>query len=253
MSDPHSPTDPRPPAEPQGRPPQPRAGQRGPDPYDQQGSGQQGSGQQPGASGQDNPYAAPAPQHPQQGQGRPQGRYGQQSQQSQPGQQGQQHPHGQPGQPGQQGQPGQDPAQSNKDQGKPERPTPTPEEAAEVSRPVLHFGLFMLAAVIAMQLDLPWQLASLAFAVGAIIVGIRGLVRVFKKRIGGFIAALLIFGLALTGMLVLTSVGNLALWDEQMERQRCLNAAVTVAAQDACESAYTDAVEERFGTMIGGG
>lgn len=126
-----------------------------------------------------------------------------------------------------------------------------PEKMAAVSRPVLHFGLFMLAALIAMQLNLPWQLASLAFAGAAIYVGVRAIIRVIKARAGGTIVVLLAFGLTLTGLLVITSISNLALWNEEMERQRCLSSAVTVSAEDRCEQEYQRAVEERLGNLLG--
>lgn len=121
---------------------------------------------------------------------------------------------------------------------------------AQVSRSVLHFGLFMLAAVLTMQVPLPWQLISIAFALGAVVVGLRALIRVFRQQIRGMISVLLIFGLLLSGMLLVTGLGNLALWDEQMERQQCLRSALTVAAQDRCERAYQVAVEERFGDLV---
>lgn len=136
--------------------------------------------------------------------------------------------------------------------GRPERPRPTPEQLASVSRSVLHFGLFMLAAVLTMQVDLPWQLMSLAFAIGAVVVGVRALVRVFKEQIRGGLVVLLVFGLMLSGLLVVTTLGSLAVWNEQVERQQCLRSAITVSAQDRCERLYQEAVEERFGTIPGG-
>ncbi|MGC0249520.1 hypothetical protein [Pseudactinotalea sp. Z1748] len=136
--------------------------------------------------------------------------------------------------------------------GRPERPKPTPEQLASVSRSVLHFGLFMLAAVLTMQVDLPWHLMSLAFAIGAVVVGVRALVRVFKEQIRGGIVVLLVFGLMLSGMLVVTTLSSLAVWNEQMERQECLRSAITVSAQDRCERIYQEAIEERFGTIPGG-
>lgn len=119
-----------------------------------------------------------------------------------------------------------------------------------MSRSVLHFGLFMLAAVLTMQVPLPWQLISIAFAIGAVVVGVRALLRVFKQQIRGMIVVLLIFGLMLSGMLLVTTAGSLALWNEQMERQQCLRSAITVAAQDRCEQAYQQAIEERFGSLL---
>lgn len=126
------------------------------------------------------------------------------------------------------------------------RPQPTPEQLAATSRSVLHFGLLMLGAVLLMQVDLPWQLAAIAFAVAAVVVGVRTLVRILRQGQRGGIAALLIFGLVLSGMLVVSATTSLALWNEQMERQECLNSAITVTAQERCERAYEEAIEDRF-------
>ncbi|WP_434080318.1 hypothetical protein [Sanguibacter sp. Z1732] len=63
---------------------------------------------------------------------------------------------------------------------------------------------------------------------------------------------LLVFGLMLSGMLVVTTLGSLAVWNEQMERQECLRSAITVSAQDRCERIYQEAIEDRFGTIPGG-
>ena len=115
---------------------------------------------------------------------------------------------------------------------------------------MLHFGLFMLAAVLTMQVHLPWQLISIAFAIGAVVVGVRALLRVFRQQIRGMIVVLLIFGLMLSGMLLVTSLVNLAVWNEQMERQECLRSAITVAAQDRCEQRYQQAIDERFGDLV---
>lgn len=158
---------------------------------------------------------------------------------------GQDHPSGQDHKPDQD----RDPRRPGRP-GRPEKPKPTPEQLAGVSRSVLHFGLFMLAAVLTMQVPLPWQLISIAFAAGALVVGIRALLRVFRQQIRGMISVLLIFGLLLSGMLLVTSLSNVAVWDEQMERQQCMRSAITVAAQDRCEQTYQQAIEERFGDLF---
>ena len=129
---------------------------------------------------------------------------------------------------------------------KPRRPQPTPEQLAATSRSVLHFGLLMLVAVLTMQLDLPWQLVSIVFAAAAVVVGVRTMVRILRQGQRGGLAALLIFGLVLSGMLVVSTTTSLALWNEQMDRQECLNSAITVTAQERCERAYEEAIEDRF-------
>jgi len=114
---------------------------------------------------------------------------------------------------------------------------------------VLRFGLLMLIAVLIMQMDLPWQLASLVFAGAALVVGVRALIRVIKDKLRGGIVVLLVFGLGLCGMLAVTALSSLAVWDEQMQRQDCLRSALTVSAQDRCEREFQQALEERLGEV----
>lgn len=134
---------------------------------------------------------------------------------------------------------------------RPERPRPTPEQMAPISKAVLRFGLLMLGAVLTAQLDLPWQLISPLLTIAAIVVGVRTLVSVIRQRLGATIVVLLSGGLALSGMLLLTSLGSLVMWEAQMDRQQCMRTALTVSAEDQCEAAYQDALTERFGDVAG--
>ncbi|HLS15187.1 MAG TPA: hypothetical protein VK095_11815 [Beutenbergiaceae bacterium] len=135
---------------------------------------------------------------------------------------------------------------------RPERPRPTPEQMAPISKAVLRFGLLMLGAVLTAQLDLPWQLISPLLTVAAIVVGVRTLVSVIRQRLGVTIVVLLSGGLALSGMLLLTSLGSLVMWEAQMDRQQCMRTALTVSAEDQCEAAYQEALTERFGDVTPG-
>ncbi len=147
---------------------------------------------------------------------------------------------------GDRGSPGREQPGPGRGHPRPERPQPSPEQLAATSRSVLRFGLLMLVAVLVMQMDLPWQMASLGFAVAALVVGVRALVRVIRHRQRGGIVVLLVFGLSLSGMLAVTSLSSLALWNEQMQRQECLRSALTVTAHERCEREFQQALEERF-------
>ena len=127
----------------------------------------------------------------------------------------------------------------------PQQPPPTPEQLADAGRAVMRFGLLMLAALLTSRLPVPWQVASPVFALAAVVVGLRSVVRVRRAGVRGVLPAMLGGGIALSVVLLLSSLTMLALWPAQVERQQCLDSALTIAAQEQCERAFQEAVTER--------
>lgn len=105
----------------------------------------------------------------------------------------------------------------------------------------MHFGLAMLACLVTSTLPLPWQAGALAFALLAMVMGIRALRSVWVSGARGAMVPALSIGLAFAGVLTLSMVTSLALWPLQMERQDCLRDALTIAAQERCEADFRDA------------
>ena len=134
---------------------------------------------------------------------------------------------------------------------RPDLPKPTPEQLAETSGAVLRFGLLMLAALLTSRLPVPWQVASPVFALAAVIFGVRSIVRVRRTGIRGTLTAMLAGGVALSVVLLLSSLTMLSLWSAQVDRDRCLGSALTISAKEQCERTFQDAVTQRYGTSTG--
>ena len=129
-------------------------------------------------------------------------------------------------------------------QAPPEPAEPDPELARRATRRVLHFGLLLLAVIVVSTMPFPWQAVSLALALGAIVVGIRALVAVWRARVRGALVPALAIGVGLAGMLALQMVATLATWDIAIAHQRCLDGAITVSASNRCEAERQQALDE---------
>ncbi|MFF2268913.1 hypothetical protein ACFVTZ_11610 [Cellulosimicrobium cellulans] len=128
----------------------------------------------------------------------------------------------------------------------PEPPEPDPELARQATRRVLHFGLLLLAVIVVSTMPFPWQAVSLALALGAIVVGIRALVAVWRARVRGALVPALGIGVGLSAMLALQMVSTLVTWDVALAHQQCLDGAITVSAEKRCDVERTQALEEKF-------
>ena len=128
----------------------------------------------------------------------------------------------------------------------PEPAEPDPELARQATRRVLHFGLLLLSVIVVSTMPFPWQAVSLALALGAIVVGIRALVAVWRARVRGALVPALGIGVGLSAMLALQMVSTLITWDVALAHQQCLDGAITVSAEKRCDVERTHALEEKF-------
>lgn len=126
------------------------------------------------------------------------------------------------------------------------RPEPDPAATRAAARQVLHFGLLLLAAVLASTLPLPWQVGALGFVVAAMVVGVRALARAWRAGVRGAVIPMLALGLFSAGLVALTVLSLLVVWPQQLARQECLATAVTISATERCEAEFRRAVEQRF-------
>ncbi len=111
---------------------------------------------------------------------------------------------------------------------------------------MLHFGLLLLAVIVVSTMPFPWQAVSLALALGAIVVGVRALVAVWRARVRGALVPALGIGVGLSAMLALQMVSTLVTWDVALAHQQCLDGAITVSAEKRCDVERTHALEEKF-------
>ncbi|UFU05637.1 hypothetical protein [Ruania halotolerans] len=125
---------------------------------------------------------------------------------------------------------------------------PTPEEARAASKSVLTFAVMMFCGLLALNWPIPWQLAAPLFFAVSVALGIRALIVHRRISATGTFSVFLIFGVGMAGLLTFSALAPLALWDAQVERQECLDSALTIAAEQQCEDAYADALANRFDT-----
>lgn len=133
----------------------------------------------------------------------------------------------------------------------PGRPTPgpraeDPEAAAAARRASLTFVLLVLASLFSLALPLPWQLATVAFTVGTVVMGIRALLA--TRRAGGSsnLGPMLVVGIALSVMMSMSVLSSAVVYDLSVARQECLARALTTSATAACEKDFRESVEQRL-------
>lgn len=129
---------------------------------------------------------------------------------------------------------------------RPERPAPTPEQAAAAGRSVLKFGAALLVAMLAMRWPIPWQLFAPVAGAVAVYLGIRALITYRKVGMTTFSSVFLMFGVGIAAVLSLSSLTLLTMWDAQVAHQECMDRALTVQAEQACTDAYEQAMQERL-------
>lgn len=123
---------------------------------------------------------------------------------------------------------------------------PDPERVALVARHARTFAALLLAAVLTATFPVPWQVASLAFTVLALVVGLRALVLAFRGRVRGPMSAMLAGGVAVAAFWLVTSLGMTLLWPAYLDRQECLAGALTVTARHQCENQFQDSLQDRL-------
>ena len=129
------------------------------------------------------------------------------------------------------------------------RPPVDPEEARHATRSVMHFGLLMLGSLLTSSLALPWRLVSVAIALLALAVGIRALRRIWRAGLRGFLVVALSAGVLMTFALALTTLAVIPVWQIEMDRQTCLDQAITISATSTCESDYQTAITQYRSTL----
>jgi len=132
---------------------------------------------------------------------------------------------------------------------KPPPPPPDPKLTQEAGRRVGTFGLLLLASVATDALPLPFQAASLGFVLAALVVGIRALRFAWRSGLRGMLIPTLAAGLTFTLLLTISTAGLLVLWPIQLDRQQCLQQALTVTSTSACETDFERAVTDRMTSL----
>ncbi|MEE6280694.1 hypothetical protein [Georgenia sunbinii] len=132
-------------------------------------------------------------------------------------------------------------------------PPPDPEAVRAVTRPVMWFSGLLLAGLWFSATAPPWPLPLLTgvLALAAIVLGIRGLVRMRRARIGGAMLVLVILGLLLAAAMVLISAMQAVMWPVYAELHACLDRAITVRAERACTAELEGNVQDWVWGLLG--
>lgn len=123
------------------------------------------------------------------------------------------------------------------------RPRPTPDQVRTASRRTFAAAGFTFGALVTTALPLPGPAFGAVLAVAALVTGIRALVAVLSAGLQRSLLPVVAVGLALALLYLVSSLGVIATWPIQQERQDCLARALTVSARDACEEDYREAIE----------
>lgn len=128
----------------------------------------------------------------------------------------------------------------------PAAPREDPEAEAAARRAAFTFALLVLASIFSVALPLPWQLGTLAFAAGAVVMGIRALIASRRAGRASSLGPMLVVGIALTAMVSMSVLSSAVVYDLSVARQECLARALTTSATEACETDFRRSVEERI-------
>jgi len=127
----------------------------------------------------------------------------------------------------------------------PDAREPDPEKVRDAARLVLRFTLLSLAGLLCLQVPVPWQAAGLLFTGAALYFGFKALRRVLAARARRGLLVSTVVGLVMTSLLMVMHVMFLVVWPAQLERQQCLDRALTVRAQEKCQQDYERWLRER--------
>lgn len=125
---------------------------------------------------------------------------------------------------------------------------PGEQQVRAATRPVMWFSVVLLAALWLSLTRSPWPLPLVPglLALAAIVLGIVGLVRMRRARMGGAMTVLVVLGLGLAATMALLTSVQAILWPLYADFYDCLDRALTHRAEDACVTR----LEERAQTFL---
>ena len=123
------------------------------------------------------------------------------------------------------------------------------EELKAASGETFRFGALLILSLLSTQLPLPYTLAAPVLIIISIVYGIRALRRSWAISPRNLMTPMLIAGIAMALMMSVTVASKFALWPIEMERQECVQYAITNSAKAECEANYQKAVEERLSSL----
>lgn len=129
----------------------------------------------------------------------------------------------------------------------PEVPQLTPEQHRTLSSSMYLTATLMFATLISTMLPLPLRMAAVGFAVWGVFAGIRTVRLATRWKVSTFQRFALLLGVGLTMFLGISVALTVTRWDIEMDYQECHRQALTVQAENSCETEYRDALTELYG------
>ncbi len=125
---------------------------------------------------------------------------------------------------------------------------PDEEQQRAATRPVLWFSVVLLVGLWLSITQPPWPLPLVPglLALLAIVLGVVGLVRMRRAKVGGAMTVLVVVGLGIAAAMVFLTAVQALMWPVYADFYACLDRALTHRAQDAC---LTE-LEQRAQTML---
>lgn len=126
------------------------------------------------------------------------------------------------------------------------------DELKAASGSTFRFGMLLILSLLASQLPLPYTLAAPVLILASIIFGVLALRKSWAISPRNIANPMLIAGIVMALMMSATVFSKLALWPVEMERQECVQYALTNQAKAECEANYENAVADRLSSFRGG-
>jgi hypothetical protein len=122
----------------------------------------------------------------------------------------------------------------------------TPEQKKQVvrvNRYVFGFGIGALAAMIGLNLPVPWPVLGLAALVVSAVVAVKGLILAHRTPLARGAVVYLAMGLGLLSLFALYSIPLIITWSDQLDYRDCLSQTQTIEGQDACRDQFQEATK----------
>ena len=129
---------------------------------------------------------------------------------------------------------------------RPPRPQRPVDEAgvARARRLARTFAVLVLGGVLTGMFPVPWSGVSFAFAIAAIVVGVRAFVVAVRAHARGSLPVLLGVATATALGWLVVSLATILLWPAQIEHQDCLAGALTQTARQQCDVEFEQGVKD---------
>src|SRR5699024_8541448 len=139
--------------------------------------------------------------------------------------------------------------------GDPQRPPiepPNMEQLKELGRSLSWFAAAMLLTFLVSQLPLPYGAATPVFGIATIVLGVRAIVRSRRISTRNLLTPMALMGIALAFMLTLAGASRIVLWPIEMEKQECMELAITDTARSGCMHEYNKGLQDRLDSLTPG-